>query len=259
MLESARASVWERPRVCSRGTSQKGNNVANSPSASASQHHRARRDRNTRHRLARVVLETLEARRLLTGVNTSEFLSEYGPHQLAFTFDTDVSQSLSAADIEITNLWNGVQLSAGADYTLGAYQTPANRSLYDVTYVRSPGEPLPTGILNDGDYEAIVSADGVTDAAGVPMAAEYSMKFFFFAGDANLDRSVDADDYSAIDVSYGKPGAFGYSEGDFDYNGVVNADDYSIIDTKWGTQIPLLPTDDQPNRWSPVPPSEPTQ
>ena len=53
---------------------------------------------------------------------------------------------------------------------------------------------------------------------------------YTYAGDANLDGFVSADDYSAIDFNVGSPGSSGFFNGDFNYDGFISADDYSAID-----------------------------
>jgi hypothetical protein len=54
-------------------------------------------------------------------------------------------------------------------------------------------------------------------------------------GDADLNRSVDFDDYSRIDNGFNNHLA-GWSNGDFDGNGVIDFDDYSLIDQAFNTQ-----------------------
>jgi autotransporter-associated beta strand protein len=53
---------------------------------------------------------------------------------------------------------------------------------------------------------------------------------YTYAGDLNLDGSINADDYAWIDLYSPVPGAFGYTHGDINYDGSINADDYATID-----------------------------
>src|SRR6185369_3745152 len=53
---------------------------------------------------------------------------------------------------------------------------------------------------------------------------------YTYAGDANLDGTINADDYAAIDFYSPQAGASGYFNGDFNHDGAINADDYSLID-----------------------------
>jgi len=55
---------------------------------------------------------------------------------------------------------------------------------------------------------------------------------YTWAGDANLDGLVNADDYFQIDSSFiTKPANPHYYDGDFTYDGAINADDYFLIDS----------------------------
>ncbi|MBC8105221.1 MAG: hypothetical protein H7Z14_01410 [Anaerolineae bacterium] len=78
--------------------------------------------------------------------------------------------------------------------------------------------------------------DDITIAAG-DVVVRYT-----YAGDADLNRVVDFDDYSRIDGGF-NVGRTGWTNGDFDYNGIVDFDDYSLIDQAFNTQIPLAKHD----------------
>lgn len=55
---------------------------------------------------------------------------------------------------------------------------------------------------------------------------------FTYTGDADLNGTVNGDDYWAIDSNVLQSGSvFGYQNGDFDYNGEINGDDYFFIDS----------------------------
>ena len=54
-------------------------------------------------------------------------------------------------------------------------------------------------------------------------------------GDANLDGTLNGDDYFQIDSHFNQDGTvFGYYNGDFNYDGAINGDDYFIIDSNIG-------------------------
>jgi alpha-D-ribose 1-methylphosphonate 5-triphosphate synthase subunit PhnH len=53
---------------------------------------------------------------------------------------------------------------------------------------------------------------------------------YTYAGDANLNGVINADDYALIDLYSQFAGSSGFSQGDFNYDGAVNADDYALID-----------------------------
>jgi hypothetical protein len=64
---------------------------------------------------------------------------------------------------------------------------------------------------------------------------------FTYAGDANLDGTVDASDYGIVDNYYqfsGTNGQFAY--GDFNYDGVIDATDYGLIDNAYQMQSGVL-------------------
>jgi hypothetical protein len=53
---------------------------------------------------------------------------------------------------------------------------------------------------------------------------------YTYAGDANLDGTIDGGDYGIIDNFIQVPNAFGYANGDFNFDGVIDGGDYGIID-----------------------------
>jgi autotransporter-associated beta strand protein len=86
------------------------------------------------------------------------------------------------------------------------------------------------------------SVDGTTasDALytsfdGVPVGSSDVLVKYTYYGDANLDGSVDASDYSRIDNGY-LTQATGWFNGDFNYDGVVNGSDYTLIDNAFNMQ-----------------------
>ena len=61
---------------------------------------------------------------------------------------------------------------------------------------------------------------------------------YTYAGDANLDGKINADDYFEIDHDYGHTdaGSISYLGGDFNYDGKINGDDYFLIDSNFDNQ-----------------------
>ena len=96
------------------------------------------------------------------------------------------------ADLVLTNLTTGATVPASA--WLRGYAGDA------VTFV------LPSGVLSDGNYRATLPAGSVNDAAGNPLAADYTFDFFVLAGDANHDRVVDVRDLGILAQHYGQSG-----------------------------------------------------
>jgi hypothetical protein len=61
--------------------------------------------------LLRQFIESLEPRRLLTQVTAASFDYDFAPNKVNYTFDTDVSASLSTADQSLINLTTGEQMT----------------------------------------------------------------------------------------------------------------------------------------------------
>jgi hypothetical protein len=80
-----------------------------------------------------------------------------------------------------------------------------------------------------------LSGNATTTWRGQAVDATSLLIKYTYAGDANLDGAIDADDYFVIDRNYNKSGTvFGYANGDFDYSGTIDSDDFFIIDASFG-------------------------
>jgi hypothetical protein len=71
---------------------------------------------------------------------------------------------------------------------------------------------------------------------GVSVAATDVLVMYTYAGDANLDGTINPDDYANISFNDPNPGASGYYNGDFNYDGEINADDFALIDFNFNAQ-----------------------
>src|SRR2546421_12261002 len=85
-----------------------------------------------------------------------------------------------------------------------------------------------------------ISADdaGVAGATfgGQSVASGDQVVMYTWGGDANVDGTLNGDDYAQIDQHFNQNGlVFGYFNGDFNYDGEINGDDYAIIDSNWNT------------------------
>jgi hypothetical protein len=143
------------------------------------------------------------------------------------TFGEDVGASLAAGDLALTNVATGDM-----------------RSATGVTF--DPGSGVATFTvpdLADGNWRATLAAAGVEDAAGNPLAADFSTDFFVLAGDANRDRVVNFADLLVLAKNYNKAGAT-WAEGDFTGDGVVNFADLLVLAKAYNTAVaapaPLL-------------------
>jgi hypothetical protein len=65
---------------------------------------------------------------------------------------------------------------------------------------------------------------------GQTITATSTLAMYTWAGDANLDGTIDAGDYGIIDNFVQVANASGYGNGDFNYDGFIDAGDYGIID-----------------------------
>ena len=80
-----------------------------------------------------------------------------------------------------------------------------------------------------GSGTALGTFDGTS-----PAATDVLVKYTYY-GDANLDGSVSASDYSLIDNGYLNH-LTGWYNGDFNYDGVINGSDYTLIDNAYNMQ-----------------------
>jgi hypothetical protein len=85
------------------------------------------------------------------------------------------------------------------------------------------------GIAEARDVVGISGAQTATFSGQTVDATTILVKFTY-AGDANLDGTINADDYASIDFHARVPGAFAYFNGDFNMDGEIDADDYALID-----------------------------
>jgi hypothetical protein len=86
---------------------------------------------------------------------------------------------------------------------------------------------------------------GATDTdtfGGETITGASVIAMYTYAGDANLDGTIDGGDYGIIDNFVQVPGADGYANGDFNYDGVIDGGDYGIIDNNVQAQGAPFPT-----------------
>jgi hypothetical protein len=157
------------------------------------------------------------------------------PHRLRYAFGENVSASLAPADLLLQNLTTGQTVSSGSIAL--SYDTSTNTATFTF-----PG--LPAGVVSDGRYRAALLAAGITDAAGNTLdgdnngtpGGDHLFDFFFLAGDANHDATVDLLDFNILAANFGQSNRT-FSQGDFDYNGTVNLLDFNILSQRFGTSV----------------------
>jgi hypothetical protein len=93
--------------------------------------------------------------------------------------------------------------------------------------------------------------------AGLSVADGDVLVMFTYGGDANLDGTINIDDYGRIDTSVGI-GLTGWYNGDFNYDGNINIDDYGIIDVNVGIQGSPFSTSEGVAALAPTAVPEPT-
>jgi len=59
---------------------------------------------------------------------------------------------------------------------------------------------------------------------------------FTLAGDANLNRAVNSDDFNILASNFGQSNRT-FSQGDFNYDGTVNSDDFNILAGRFGVAL----------------------
>jgi hypothetical protein len=165
-------------------------------------------------------------------VASSNFLFQTAPQALAFTFDRDVSGSLSLVQGDLTV----AKIGGGA--------VPAMTMLPYDHGTNTAGFTFNT-LLADGNYEATLHASGITDPnSGMPMAGDVIFDFFMFAGDVNHDRKVDISDLQLLANNYNGTGKT-FGQGDLNYDTLVNSIDLGILAARWQTSLspppPALP------------------
>jgi hypothetical protein len=154
-------------------------------------------------------------------VGTS-FLFDTAPQKLTYTFSEDVSASLSAADLYISDTTTYMSYSP----TALSYDRLTNTATF------SFGAALPKGA-----YRAVLFPDGVTDPAGNALVAANNVySFFFLPGDANHDGAVNFDDMVTLAQNYNAGGKT-FKTGDFNYDGRADFNDLVILAQNYGSSL----------------------
>jgi hypothetical protein len=165
-------------------------------------------------------------------VTGSTFAFEAAPQMLLFDFDQDVSTSLSLLDVEVQDLTHGTTITpAGISYNPAINQAVIRFA----------------DVLPDANFRVRLTASGITNSAGTPMAADHLFDFFFLNGDANHDRHVDVTDLGILATNWHRVGAT-FSQADFNYDHVVDVSDLGILATSWSRFLAAPATRTAPAR-----------
>ena len=90
------------------------------------------------------------------------------------------------------------------------------------------------GVASGAQVNGIAATDTAA-WAGVIVSGTDTLVMYTYGGDANLDGTINVDDYGHIDFNI-PLGTSGWYNGDFNYDGKINVDDYGIIDFNVGIQ-----------------------
>jgi hypothetical protein len=159
---------------------------------------------------------------LVGGAPTFNFL--VAAHSLAYAFNENVGPALATGDLAV------VKNPATPVTTALSYNGGTNTGTFTFP-------TFTNGTLADGRYTATLTAAGVTDVAGNPLAGGNNVfNFFFLLGDANHDATVNLTDFNALAANFGATPR-NFTQGDFDYNTVVNLTDFNILAARFGTSV----------------------
>jgi endonuclease I len=149
---------------------------------------------------------------------------------------TDKSLAIRNGD---AGTWNGTY--SGAQ---GLVDSGSNNGLWNGTgLITSMPAALnlttTLGVAKASDVLSIAPG-GTTTWTGLEVSENDVLVRYTYSGDANLDGTINADDYALIDLYSQTPGASDYNRGDFNYDGSINADDYALIDNGASQNFPPL-------------------
>jgi hypothetical protein len=169
-------------------------------------------------------------------VLNAEFDARTAPHEVRFTFNEDVSQSLDGSDLVLIN-------------DLGRFVIPAEvitvnwdagTNTASFIFVRLEGG----GVLPEGRWHATLLSEGVTNADGQPLdgdldfqiGGDFNFEFHFLRGDANMDGTVDLKDFNLLTANFGQTNRT-FIDGDFNYDSHVSLADLNLFAERYGTSI----------------------
>jgi hypothetical protein len=151
-------------------------------------------------------------------IGSATFAYETAPHRLIYTFNEDLSQSLSTSNLWLLNLGTSSVVGSGSmAVTFDAAGTAATFSF--------PG--LAQAVLEETNYRArLIDLADVAGNVSVPQAA---VDLFFLRGDANHDRVVNLRDLSVLTSNWRQT------------DGRVDELDLEILTLRWQQSLPPPP------------------
>ncbi|HRK29847.1 MAG TPA: hypothetical protein PLD59_02120 [Tepidisphaeraceae bacterium] len=166
------------------------------------------------------------------------FEHDVAPNGFYFQFSRNVGASLSLADLVLTNATTG-QVIPSSQLVL-EFEPALNTAT-----LRFPGAVDLNGILPNGNYQLRVIADGVVDQFGVAMPADQTLPFFSLNADANRDRSVTLNDFTALAANFGLDDRT-WAQGDFTLDERVDLNDFTVLAANFGISLPAAAATPRP-------------
>jgi hypothetical protein len=148
---------------------------------------------------------------------------------VAPTYTIDASSTLDLADNDMVILY-------GTGATPMPMVTAELSQSYDGGLWNQRGLTSSVARANSAAYGlgyAEASVLGVTSFDGITLGENAVLVKYTLLGDANLDGTVNFNDFSILQNHYGQAG--GWSSGDFNYDGTVNFNDFSILQNNYGS------------------------
>ena len=161
-------------------------------------------------------------------ITVSQFVWQNAPQRIEFTFDQDVSASLSASDLVVMNLTTGATIPT--NQIVRSWNAATKTATFTFPTLSNGGS------LPDGSYRATLPAAGVSNTAGTTIAVDYAQDFFFLSGDANHDGRVNLQDFNILAANFGQSPR-DFTQGDFNYDGTVNLSDFNILASAFGQAL----------------------
>ncbi|MHB1035368.1 MAG: hypothetical protein ACYC35_11390 [Pirellulales bacterium] len=149
---------------------------------------------------------------------------------LSIRFDQDVEASLDYNDLKLYN--ESTKKNVNIAGIIPTYDPATNTATWD----------FPWATIGDGYYTATLSAAGVTDPTGHPLAGgDYVFQFFRLMCDTDGNGHVDIFDVAAVQVNYGQTAGMTPAEGDFDGDGDVDIFDITVLQRAFGYSVGPAP------------------
>jgi hypothetical protein len=152
---------------------------------------------------------------------------------------------LGTSNVVLTSLsltGNGT-LDIGNNRIIIDYSSPATDPIATIaTWIKNGFYGLPGPSIMSSDLESADAASGHNYGIGYADGADGVVAglpsgeieiMFTLLGDANLDGTVNAEDYTEFSHNIGQSGMY-WDDGDFNYDGTVNAEDFTPFSTNLG-------------------------